>query len=141
MYCRVDLTKTKYKEIQYEVLDESYFDEINEIYKNYCKYKGFDSAMPLFIEDIQQTNTEILGYRNDDKLIAFSLILLYPSKQSVTADQFAWDWKDPGLKLGYKSIRSECARYKRLGYNYFYLGDYYDYKAELAGFEISKPFK
>lgn len=141
MYCRINLDKTNYTEIEHEVLNESHFDEIVEVYKKYCKYKEFDSVMPLFIEDLQQTNTELLGYRNDaGKLIAFSLILVYPSQQSVSADQFAWDWEEPKLKLGYRSIRSECARYKRLGFKYFYLGDYYDYKAELKGFEISRPF-
>jgi arginyl-tRNA--protein-N-Asp/Glu arginylyltransferase len=52
------------------------------------------------------------------------------------ADQFAWDYENPKLKLGYKSIRSECARYKRLGYQYYYLGEVCDYKQQLQGFEL-----
>ena len=142
MYTRVILENTNYKEIEYEILNESHYGEINSIYRDYSIYKGFDSVMPLFIEDIKQTNTEVIGYRSTEgELIAFSLILIYPSQLSVSADQFAWNYKDPKLKLGYKSLRSECARYKRLGFEYFYLGDYYDYKADLQGFEISRPFK
>ena len=54
----------------------------------------------------------------------------------MIADQFAWDYADPSLKLGYKSIRNECAYYKSLGYRYFILGDEDKYKQELKGFEI-----
>lgn len=137
MYCRINLNNTNYKEIDHKVLDASYFDQIIDIYKSYIDYKGFTTAMPIFIEDVQQTNTEILGYYDKDELVAFSIILVYPSKKSVTADQFAWNYKNPNLKLGYKSLRSECARYKRLGFKYFYLGDYYQYKSELCGFEMA----
>ena len=135
MYCRVDLDKTNYKEIDYKLLDESYFDKISNIYKKYIDYKKFSSAIPIFIEDLQQTNTEILGYFDKEELIAFSIVLVYPSRRMVYADQFAWGYENPKLKLGYESLRSECARYKRLGFKYFYLGEYNEYKNELKGFE------
>lgn len=138
MYYRIDLEKTNYKEIEYKILNESSYENLVEIYKKYLIYKNFEGALPIYLEDVQQSNSEIIGYFDKQELVAFSLILLYPSRKSVTADQFAWDYKNPKLKLGYKSIRSECARYKRLGFKYFHLGDYYNYKADLKGFEIAK---
>ena len=50
--------------------------------------------------------------------------------------QFAWDYAKPELKLGHLSLRSECAYYKDLGYEYYYLGEAHKYKSELKGFEI-----
>ena len=51
-----------------------------------------------------------------------------------------WNYKNPKLKLGYKSIRSECAFYRKKGYEYFILGDDDDkYKKEIQGFELLTP--
>ena len=60
----------------------------------------------------------------------------FPSKSTILADQFAWDYAEPKLKLGYRSIRSECAYYKKAGYKYYILGDLDKYKEELKGYEI-----
>lgn len=140
MYCRIDLSKTNYKEIPTKVLSSKNFQDIINVYEKYCKYKKFHGVRPIFIEDIQEEKVDLLGYYHNESLVAFSLIIKYESQNSVIADQFAWDYEMPSLKLGYKSLRSECSRYKRLGYDYFYLGDYYEYKTELSGFEIKSPF-
>ena len=137
-YCRVNLAKTNYKEINYVILDESYFDRCNEIFIDYCNYRKIETTLPVFVEDFTQDYTEVIGYTDtNNEIVAFSLMLKYPSKKLVCADHFAWNYKNPKLKLGYISLRSECARYKRLGYDYMYMGDYYDYKAELKGFELA----
>ena len=78
----------------------------------------------------------MLGYYHNDQLVAWSLVYKFPSKSTILADQFAWDYEDPKLKLGYRSIRSECAYYKSQGYKYFILGDPDKYKEELKGYEI-----
>ena len=137
MYCRIKLSQTNYKEIPYKVLDNSFFDEVVSVYKSYAQVKGFDSVLPLFFEEIASPITDVLGYfDNNHTLQAFSLIYKYPSQQSCLADQFAWTYHNPKTKLGYKSIRSECARYKRLGFDYLYLGETAAYKQELQGFEL-----
>lgn len=134
MYCRINLSKTNYKELDsYKILDNTNYSEIFLIYKTYCAYKNFDSVTPLFIEDL--TINETIGYYNDSKLVAFSLITLYKSKNSVSAIQFAWDYAHPSLRLGINSLKSECARYKRLGYSYLYLGEAHEYKKQIDGFE------
>lgn len=137
MYCRICLSETNYKEIPYKILDHTWFEQIVDIYVEYVKIKKFDSVLPLFYEEICYSNTEVLGYFDKkNNLEAFSLIYKYDSQKSCLADQFAWTYKNSKAKLGYKSIRSECARYKRLGFDYLYLGESSSYKEELKGFQL-----
>jgi len=137
IYCRINLSKTDYKELDnYCILDPTFNSKIQSIYKEYCNYKGFTSVIPIFYEEVISPHSEVLGYFNDSKLIAFSLINLYPSAKSAYAEQFAWNYQEPKLRLGYKSLENECARYKRLGYNYLYIGEYNEYKEQFDGFEI-----
>lgn len=134
MYCRINLTKTNYEEIDYRILTVDSFDSVNSIYKTYCDYKKFTSVEPLFKEDFSRG--EVIGYYDNSALVAFSLIFDYKSANSVFAEQFAWDYKNPKLRLGIRSLQSECARYKKLGYDYLYLGEADDYKKKFDGFEI-----
>ena len=137
MYCRIVLQKTNYREIPYRVLDHTWYDRIVDIHKRYAEVKGLTDIFPLFFEEINAPHSEILGYfDHNDHLQAFSLIYKYPSVNCCLADQFAWTYEEPKLKLGYKSLRSECARYKRLGFDYLYLGEVAHYKAQLQGFEV-----
>lgn len=140
--CRIDLSKVNYKEIPCEILGPAHYPQALGIYQEYCAYCQFDQHHyhPLWIEDFQSNLIEVLGYYDNEQLVAFSITYLYPSSKSCMADQFAWNYKNPKLKLGYRSIRSECARYKRLGYDYFYLGEISSYKSQLQGFElVSRP--
>jgi len=117
MICRIDLTKTNYKQIDFTLLGVEDFPRCEAIYKKYIDHNEIENPHPVFEEE-------------------WSLTYRFPSKQTVIADQFAWDYKDPSLKLGYKSIRSECAYYKALGFKYFILGDPDKYKQEIKGYEI-----
>jgi hypothetical protein len=135
-YARIDLTKTNYQPIDNQTyLYQFDITELNRIYQEYCNYKQFESVMPIF--DIQYTDkhTEIIGYYDTDKLVAFSLIRKY-DKDNAESLQFAWDYKNPKLRLGIKSLKNECAIYKARGFNYLYLGSADVYKSQLDGFEI-----
>ena len=44
------------------------------------------------------------------------------------------------LGLGHVANKNEIALYKRLGYDYYYLGESSDYKSKLQGYEISNFF-
>lgn len=95
--------------------------------------------MPIFNEEYTDPNNDVIGYYDhDSKLVAFSLIRRYNSK-NAEAVQFAWDYADPKLKLGYSSLRNECAVYKARGFDYLYLGGADEYKRQVAGFEILGP--
>lgn len=134
MTTRVNLNKTNYKTIEFKLLTSEHFTECEQIYKDYIQYKNFDSIYPIYIEDWDRAT--IFGYYDNDELTAWSCYMVYPSKSTAHADQFAWNYKNPKLKLGYKSLRSECAYFKSIGYDYLILGDMYSYKQEMQGFEI-----
>lgn len=91
--------------------------------------------MPIF--DSEYLDNEVIGYRHDGKLVAFSLIKIHDN-ENVEAIQFAWDYANPELKLGIKSLKNECAIYKARGYKYFYLGAAAKYK-QIDGYEELGP--
>jgi len=135
-YCRINLDKTNYELLpntQFKILTNWSYGELNSIYMAYCKYKKFASVMPMFYEDFK--NNEVVGYYHNNKLVAWSLIVLYPSQQSVMAEQFAWDYVNPELRLGIRSLEHECAYYKQQGYHYMYLHGADEYKKDFDGFE------
>lgn len=133
--CRIDLRKTSYSQLDnWDILVSPNYEELLLIYNKYCAYKKFKSVCPLFEEEISRN--EVLGYYHENKLVAFSIIVKYDSQKSVWADQHAWDYANPELRIGINSLQNECAYYKSLGYNYLYLGSDDDYKYRLQGFEL-----
>lgn len=136
-YCRIDLDQTNYNKLensQYVLYDGIFLDCL-AIYQKYCKHKQFESVMPLFSQQFRDPWTETIGYYDDNKLVAFSLIKLYDQK-NAEALQFAWDYANPKLRLGIESLKHECAVYKERGYKYLYLGTADSYKSQIDGFEI-----
>ena len=141
MYCRIRLKDTNYQEYHnYRILDSSSFGRCLEIYKQYVEYKGFEDVVPIFREEFELAHSDIIGYYDGNELVAFTLAYRFKSVNSVWADQFAWNYKNKKLSLGHKANKSEIALYKRLGYDYYYLGESSDYKAKLDGYEISDFF-
>jgi arginyl-tRNA--protein-N-Asp/Glu arginylyltransferase len=139
-YCRINLSKTHYLELEnYQLLANPDAAQLNAIYRQYCQYKQFDSVMPIFQNDYRGRDMEVLGYYNDQaELVAFSLIRRH-DLLNVEAVQFAWNYQEPRLRLGICSLENECARYKRLGYRYLYLGFADEYKQKFQGFETLGP--
>jgi hypothetical protein len=139
-YCRINLSKTDYTELpSCRLLRNPCLDQLNLIYKQYCRHKQFDSVMPIFKNDYCSINTEVLGYHNaQGELVAFSLIRQH-DWYNVEAVQFAWNYQEPRLRLGIQSLKNECSRYKRLGYQYLYLGAADKYKQTFDGFETLGP--
>lgn len=140
IYCRINLNLTHYRELDScQLLPRPSRPQLDQIYRDYCRYKKFDSVMPMFDNDYYGANSEVLGYYNNrGELVAFSLIRRQDAN-SVEAVQFAWNYQEPRLRLGIRSLENECARYKRLGYCYLYLGFADDYKRQFAGFETLGP--
>jgi len=141
MFCRIRLKDTNYQEYHnYRILDGSSFNRCLEIYKQYVTYKKFEDIVPIFVEEFELPHSDVIGYYDENNLVAFTLAYRFNSVNSVWADQFAWDYKNKKLSLGHIANKSECALYKRLGYDYYYLGESSDYKAKLDGYEISNFF-
>lgn len=142
-YARIDLSKTFYRMISTSrlILPNGNIEQLNEIYKTYCRYKKFKSVMPIFDSEYTDPNNRVHGYYHpddDNKLIAFSLIRIYDD-ENVEAIQFAWNYEEPDLNLGIRSLAHECAFYKAAGFKYLYLGGADEYKNQFDGFEILGP--
>lgn len=94
--------------------------------------------MPLFDGQFYDPKVDVIGYKHNTKLVAFSLIRRYDS-ESAESIQFAWDYSNPELHLGINSLKTECAIYKARGYRYLYLGEAHNYKSQIDGYELLGP--
>ena len=143
-FARIELEKTNYTpavEWKYlDNLDETTLNKLDEIYKYYCIYKHFASVMPLFDSQFTDPVTDVIGYREDDELVAFSLMKRYDDK-NVLASQFAWTYHNPRTRLGVESLKTECAIYRDRGFEYLYLDQAHLYKQGLEGFELLGPLQ
>ena len=53
--------------------------------------------------------------------------------------QFAWDYENPKLKLGFKSLRNEIAVYRDPGYKTMTIDEDMKYKSEVQGYKLFGP--
>lgn len=139
MYGRINLKETNYNLIENCLIQESPNEQlIQKIYKEYCRYKKFKSVMPIFSSELTDEKNDIILYKDNDKIVAFSILRRYDEK-NVEAIQFAWNYEKPELRLGIESLKHECALYKSKGFEYLYLGGADEYKRKIQGFELLGP--
>jgi hypothetical protein len=135
-FARIDLAQTTYQSaVNWEYLLEPNLAQLKDIYRTYCIYKHFASVMPLFDSQFTDPATDVIGYRENGELVAFSLMKRYDDR-NVLASQFAWTYHDPRTRLGIESLKTECAVYRDRGFQYLYLDQAHLYKQGLEGFEI-----
>ena len=140
-FARIDLSKTNYSpNVKWEYLRNPNISALNLIYRDYCKYKHFMSVMPIFDSRYTDPMTDVIGYYDGDKLVAFSLIKRYDTRNAL-CDQFAWNYNNPKLRLGIETMKTECAIYKERGFEYLYLEQAHLYKSQIDGFEIIGPLE
>lgn len=140
-FARIDLAKTNYEEsVEWQYLRQPDIAALNRIYRDYCIYKHFASVMPIFDSRYLDPMTDVIGYYDSGRLVAFSLIRRFDD-QNALCDQFAWNYHRPRLRLGILSLQTECAIYKARGFAYLYLEQAHLYKQDLAGFEILGPLE
>ena len=138
-FARIDLSKTTYlATVTWEYLREPNIAQLRDIYRTYCIYKHFASVMPLFDSQFTDPNTDVIGYREQGELVAFSLMRRL-DEENVLASQFAWTYHNPRTRLGVESLKTECAIYRDRGYKFLYLDQAHLYKQGLEGFEILGP--
>jgi hypothetical protein len=140
-FARVNLDQTSYVEsVSWRYLEatDDNIQACQDIYRTYCIYKHFASVMPLFPSRFRDAWTDIIGYYDQDRLVAFSLIKRWDNHNAL-CDQFAWTYHRPRMRLGIESMKTECAIYRARGFRYLYLEQAHLYKAELAGFELLGP--
>ena len=140
-FARINLSKTMYRPtVEWEYLREPNIAQLQDIYRTYCIYKHFASVMPLFDSQFTDTATDVIGYREDGELVAFSLMKRYDDK-NVLASQFAWTYHNPRTRLGVESLKTECAICRDRGFEYLYLDQAHLYKQGLEGFEQLGPIQ
>ena len=135
-FARIDLAQTTYRPtVTWEYLLEPNIAQLQDIYRTYCIYKHFASVMPLFNSQFTDPMTDVIGYREQGELVAFSLMRRL-DEENVLASQFAWTYHNPRTRLGVESLKTECAIYRDRGYKFLYLDQAHLYKQGLEGFEI-----
>ena len=138
-FARIDLEKnTDQATVNWAYLKNPNIAELQEIYRTYCIHKHFASVVPLFDSQFTDPDTDVLGYYDNDLLVAFSIIKRYDDKNALCA-QFAWNYRNPKLRLGIESLRTECAIYRERGFKYLYLDQAHLYKQGITGFELLGP--
>jgi len=145
MHARINLEKSNYNindirniGIVAQLIRAFDASVLEKIYIDYCRYKQFESVMPLFREEFFYPQTDMIAYYDEDVIVGFTMMFRY-NTHSVAAAQFAWTYHKPEIRLGINSLHHICAYYKSERYKYLYLGDAAEYKQSLDGFEICGP--
>ena len=143
-FARIDLSKTEYaSSVTWEYItdrSETTLNKLDDIYKTYCTYKHFGSVMPMFHSRYNDPIADIIGYYDNKKLVAWSLIRRF-DEHNALCDQFAWTYHNPRTRLGIETMKTECAIYRERGFRYLYLEQAHLYKSEIDGFEILGPLE
>jgi len=140
-YARINLEKVSYRPtVDWYYITNPDIDLLNDIYRTYCIYKHFASVMPIFDSQYRDPDTDLIGYRDQGRLVAWSMIKRYDSHNALCA-QFAWNYHNPRLRLGIESLKTECAIYRDRGFQYLYLDQAHLYKQGLDGFELLGPLQ
>jgi len=135
-FARIDLNQTTYTPtVDWYYITQPDIAQLNNIYRIYCTYKHFASVMPMFDSQYTDSTTDVIGYRDRNELVAFSLMKRYDA-HNVLASQFAWIYHNPKTRLGIESLKTECAIYRERGFQYLYLDQAHLYKQDIEGFEI-----
>jgi len=115
-FARIDLSKTNYKiNVEWMYMSRPDISALNAIYRAYCTHKRFASVMPIFDSRYTDPMTDVIGYYDKARLVAFSLIKRY-DEHNALCDQFAWTYHDPQLRLGIETMKTECAIYRARGF-------------------------
>jgi hypothetical protein len=133
---RIDLRVTTYEiDLDHKHLDPVPVTEVQRVYKEYCLHKHFQSVMPMLAGRLTAPGTEIIGYHDQDRLIAWSMYRIWDA-ENVLSDHFAWDYRDARLRLGIRSVQNECAIYRDRGFRWMYFESVEPYMLDMQGFEI-----
>ena len=138
-YARIRLASTDYvPTVPWYLITDPDPIVLNQIYRSYCKYRKFDSFMPIFDSEYTDPKNDVIGYTDCDQLVAFSIIRRYDQRNAECV-QFAWNYQQPRLRLGIESLKTECAIYRDRGFEFLYLDQAHLYKQQFQGFETLGP--
>jgi hypothetical protein len=141
-YGRIKLADTTYSQsgIAWRWITDPDINQLNTIYRQYCKYKQFTSVMPIFDSEYTDPRNDVIGYWDHGDLEAFSIVRRFDDKNAQCI-QFAWTYHRPRMRLGIESLKTECAIYRDQGFEYLYLDQAHQYKQQFEGFELLGPLE
>ena len=125
--------------------DKLYYDfdadlsinEMDEIYNKYCKHKKYSDLFHSEVSTWLECDYKMVYY-NSKNPIAWSKLRLY-TEHALETVLFVWDYKNPKLRVGIRSLVKELKWAKDNDFKYVYLGPGYEkgsiYKANIDGFE------
>jgi hypothetical protein len=136
----IALQDTNYKPLlDYEILtnikDPAW---LIDIYLEYCRYKKWESVQPMFPGEFTDPRVEIVTYKHQGSVVAWTYIRKL-DETVIDNMQFSWNYREPKLKLGYKSIRTECAIYRDRGFTEMLIATEMHYKKQLQGYNVYGP--
>jgi hypothetical protein len=132
----IDLSKTTYSvTLEAHLLNPVPIDEITRVYQKYYSYKNFKSVIPMVPGRFLVPGTEVFGYYDQTKLIAWSMYRIWDDK-NIVVDHHAWDYSNPDQRIGLHSLENECALYRNRGYQFMYFESIEPYMLNLQGFKI-----
>jgi hypothetical protein len=135
----IDLEQTCYQaHLDWQLLRPVPVDELLRVYRDYCRHRHFLSVMPMIPGRLTASDTEIIGYHERGRLVAWSMYRIW-DQHNILSDHFAWDYREPGLRLGIRSIETECAIYRDRGYRFMYFESVEPYMLDLQGFKVLGP--
>jgi hypothetical protein len=141
-FARINLAKANYEPtVTWRYItsrDQDTLARLDRIYRDYCVHKKFTSVMPMFHSRYTDPMSDVIGYYDQDQLVAWSLIRRFDDRNAL-CDQFAWTYHNPRLRLGIETMKTECAIYRARGFEYLYLEQAHLYKQEIDGFELLGP--
>ena len=133
---RICLQHTQYQSaLDWQLLKPVPVAAVLQVYRDYCRHKHFQSVMPMIPGRLTDSATEIIGYHDQDRLVAWSMYRIWDT-ENILSDHFAWDYRDPRLRLGLRSIENECAIYRDRGYRWMYFESVEPYMLDFEGFEL-----
>lgn len=138
---RVDLNMTPYTaDLDCQLLRPVPVAEVQRVYREYCLHKHFRSVIPMVPGRLLDISTEIIGYHDRGRLVAWSMYRIWDD-ENLLSDHFAWDYRNPRLRLGIQSIKNECAIYRDRGFRWMYFESVEPYMLDIKGFEILGEIK
>jgi hypothetical protein len=141
MFARIDLDKITYQvNLEYELLDPIPVGDMQQVYQAYCAHRKFNSVIPMIPGRFNIPGTEVWGYRDNNKLVAWSMYRVW-DHHNVVCDHHAWDYQNPKLRLGIRSFKNECAVYRDRGFRFIYFESVDHYMFNIEGFELLGPLE
>jgi hypothetical protein len=77
-FARIDLAKTTYQPtVAWQYITQPDVAVLQDIYRTYCVYKHFASVYAIVYSQFTDPMTDVIGYIDQDQLVAFSLMKRY----------------------------------------------------------------